>query len=65
MTHNCAKAFLLKTNIAVYKFDIVCISKTSVDSIIATGDGILEVSGYNLIRSDHPSNSKRSGVCIY
>ena len=21
--------------------------------------------GYNLIQSDHPSNTKRSGVCIY
>ena len=21
--------------------------------------------GYNLIRSDHPSNTKRGGVCIY
>ena len=25
----------------------------------------LEISGYNLIRPDHPSNNKRGGVCIY
>ena len=25
----------------------------------------METLGYNLIRSDHPSNSKRAGVCIY
>ena len=25
----------------------------------------LNISGYNLIRVDHPSNSKRGGVCIY
>ena len=25
----------------------------------------MEILGYNLIRSDHPSNSKRGGVCIY
>ena len=24
-----------------------------------------KVSGYSLIRSDHPSNTKRSSVCIY
>ena len=23
------------------------------------------IKGYNLIRSDHPSNTKRGGVCIY
>ena len=25
----------------------------------------LEIPGYNLVRSDHPSNNKRGGVCIY
>ena len=25
----------------------------------------MEILGYKLIRSDHPSNSKRRGVCIY
>ena len=25
----------------------------------------MAISGYNLIRSDHPSNNKRGGVCIY
>ena len=25
----------------------------------------MEISGYDLIRTDHPSNSKRRGVCVY
>ena len=31
---------------------------------MTTDDGNLEILGYNLIRSDHPCNSKRGGVCI-
>ena len=25
----------------------------------------LEIAGYNLVREDHPSNSKPGGVCVY
>ena len=28
-------------------------------------DSLLEIDGYNLIRSDHPNNIKRGGVYIY
>ena len=28
-------------------------------------DDTLEISGYNLVRCDHPFNSKRAGACIY
>ena len=63
--HNYAKVFLLKAYIAVYKFDIICISETYLDTTITSDDGNLEILGYKLIRSDHPSNSKRGGVCIY
>ena len=31
----------------------------------APDDGNLDISAYNLVRSDHSSNSKRGGVCIY
>ena len=30
-----------------------------------TDDDKLQIPGYNLIRSDHPSNTKRGGVCVY
>ena len=63
--HNYAKVFLLKAYIAVYKFDIICISETYLDTSITSDDGNLEILGYKLIRSDHPSNIKRGGVGIY
>ena len=28
-------------------------------------DSLLEIDGYNLIRSDHPNDIKRDGVCVY
>ena len=25
----------------------------------------LKIDGYNLVRADHPNNTKRGGVCVY
>ena len=63
--HNYIKLFLLKAYIAIHKFDIICLSETYLDSSTTSDDDNLAISGYNLIRSDHPSNNKRGGVCIY
>ena len=63
--HNYAKLFLLKAYTTVCKFHVVCISRTYFDSSIASDGGNLEISGYNLIRSDYSSNSKCGGVCIF
>ena len=35
------------------------------NSSIQTNDGRISIDGYNLIRVDHPSDSKRGVVCIY
>ena len=64
-THNFTKLHLLKAYVAVHEFDIICLSETYFDSSISFDDMNLEISGYKLIRSDHPSNSKRGGVGIY
>ena len=48
-----------------YKFDVICISETYLNSDTSTVDENLEIAGYTLIRADHPSNTKRGGVCIY
>ena len=48
-----------------HKFDIICLSETCLDSSIPFDDNNLEISSCNLIRSDHSSNSKSEGVCIY
>ena len=63
--HNYTKILLLKAYILVYKFDIICLSETYLDSKTLHDDDNLDFSGYNLVRSDHPSNSKRGVVCIY
>ena len=35
------------------------------DSSILEGDSSFQLDGYKVIRADHPSNTKRGGVCIY
>ena len=41
----------------------MCLSETYLNTSIP--DSRLEISGYNLIRSDHPNDIKRGGGCIY
>ena len=60
---NFTKLYLLKAYVSVHKFDFICLSETYLDSIM--DDGSLEISGYYLLRSDHPSNKKCGGICIY
>ena len=61
--HNFTKLSLLRAYVSVHKFDIICLSETYLDS--SNDDVSLEISGYCLIRSDHPSNKKRGGIWIY
>ena len=35
------------------------------DSSIQSDDEKIKIDGYTLIRADHPSDSKKNGVCIY
>ena len=44
---------------------IICISETYFDSSILERDSSFQLDGYKVIRADHPSNTKRGGVCIY
>ena len=55
----------MKAYIILHKFDIISLSETFLDSTISNNDDKLQIPGYTLIRSDHPSNTKRGGVCIY
>ena len=64
-TPNYTKLFLLKAYIAIHRFDIICLSERYLDSSTTSDDDNLKISGYNLIHSDHPSNSKGGDVCIY
>ena len=50
---------LIQAYITDQNFDIVYLSETFLNSYK------LKIEGYNLIRSDHPSDSKKGGVCIH
>ena len=64
-TYDYSKLFLWKAYISVHKFDIICLSEAYLDSTVPLNDDYLVIYGYDLIRSDHPSNTKRGGVCLY
>ena len=56
--HNLFKLSQLEAYNSVYKHDFICISKMLFDSSIQEGDKNIHLDGYNLLRADHPSNSK-------
>ena len=55
---------LLEAYNTIHKYDILCISETYLNSSVSVDDTTLSLPGYNLVRSDHPSNIKRGGVCL-
>ena len=57
-TQSFIKVSLLKADITIYYYDIICLSQTYLDSSILSDDKNLEIPEYDLIRADHPSNSK-------
>ena len=63
--HNFAKLSLLTAYNLVHSFDIICPSETYLNSETPSNDARLKLPGYNLFRSDHPSNNKRGGVRVY
>ena len=61
--HNFSKLTQLKAYISTYKYDFICLSGAFLDS--STPDNLVDIQGYNLVRADHPDNTKRGGVYIY
>ena len=59
------KLLLLTAYLSTHKFHVICISETYLNSDTSTVDENLEIAGYTLNRAEHPSNTKRGGVCIY
>ena len=43
----------------------MCLSETYLDPSVPLHDVNLEIQSYELVRSDHPSQHKRGGACIY
>ena len=63
--YDSTKISLLQAYITQHNYDIICLTETFLNSSILSDDNSIKIDGYNLIRSDHPSDSKNDGVCIY
>ena len=63
--HNFIKFSSLQAFNTIHNFDLICISETFLDSSVAIDGSDLSLNGYKLIRSDHPSDVKRGGICIF
>ena len=63
--HEFIKVSLLQRYITECNFDIICLSETFLHSSLDSEDDRLKIEGYSLIRSDHPSHSKKGGFCVY
>ena len=61
--HNFSKLTKLIAYISTYKYDFIYLSETFLDS--PAPDNLIDIQGYDLVRADHPDNTKRGGVCIY
>ena len=64
-TNNFVKISFIEAYNTIYNYDIICISETFLDSDHSGDDERLNLQGYVMIRSDHPSNTKGGGVFIY
>ena len=63
--HNFLKLSSFEAYNSIHKHDIICFSETFLDSTVSVDDPVLSLNNYKLVRSDHPSNSKREVfVCI-
>ena len=65
MAHDFAKISLIQSCALSYNTDIIFLSETFLDSTIEASDPNFSISGYNSLRSDHPSNTKGGSVCIF
>ena len=50
---------VLQASITQHNYDIICLTETFLKSSILIDDKKIRIDGYNLIISDHPSDSKK------
>ena len=43
----------------------LCLSETFLSPLVSSTLDSLNIDGYNIVRSNHPSSSKRGGMCCY
>ena len=59
------KISFIQSHALFYNIDIIFLSETFLDLSIETNNPKLNIPGYTLLWSDHPSNIKRGGVCMF
>ena len=64
-TDNFVKIPHLEAYAITHYLDIICLSETFLDSSYPYDYPRLHLTGYSLLRADHPMNIKRGGVCTY
>ena len=62
--HDLLSVSLIKAFIITHNFDIICLTKTFLDSTEPQHDEKIMINGYSLLRADLSGNSKRGGVCL-
>ena len=63
--HDSTKISLPQMYMTHHSYDIICLTETFLNSSIQSDDDRITIDEYNLIKSDHPSDSKNGGSCIY
>ena len=58
-THDYTKTSLLQAYITQHNYGIICLTEIFLNSSILSDDNTITIDGYNLIRSDYPSDSKK------
>ena len=56
---------LIEAYDALHKFDIIAVSESMLDKSIKNDEVYIEGFSKDVFRSDHPSNTKTGGVCLY
>ena len=65
LVDNFIKINQLSAFLSIHNFDIVCLGETFLNSETSDDDPGLAIENYEIKRCDHPTDSKRGGVCIY
>ena len=56
---------ILRAYNAIHNHDLICLSENFLKYDMLSDNDNLKIPGYELIRTDLPSNQKRGGICIY
>ena len=62
---NLSEIYQLEAYNSLYNHDFICMCETYFDSSVLNGDTSFHIDEHKITRADHPSNTKKGGVCIY